>query len=166
MPRSGTNSQGNSYTTPGGSNSNSGSSYHCKLKIAIPHPTFTVDRMENCLACVSMWNLWYSAIVWLRSLFPDYLLTSFFVHKTHIAQTRTRTGRITTPTTTDRPTTTMVREAAHTLRLLVTSARNRCICSGRAHHSPHSSGNLSSIYNSNLAQALDSSVGRITVTKQ
>jgi hypothetical protein len=29
MPRSGTNSQGNHYTTPGGSNSNSGSSYHC-----------------------------------------------------------------------------------------------------------------------------------------
>lgn len=31
MPRSGTNSQGNHYNTPGGSNSNGGSSYHCKF---------------------------------------------------------------------------------------------------------------------------------------
>lgn len=31
MPRSGTNSQGNHYSTPGGTNSNSGGSYHCKF---------------------------------------------------------------------------------------------------------------------------------------
>jgi hypothetical protein len=31
MPKgSGTNSQGNHYSTPGGTNSNSGGSYHCK----------------------------------------------------------------------------------------------------------------------------------------
>ena len=32
MPR-GTNSQGNTYNTPGGTNSNSGSSYHCKFAL-------------------------------------------------------------------------------------------------------------------------------------
>ena len=30
MPKSGINSQGNHYTTPGGTNSESGESYHCK----------------------------------------------------------------------------------------------------------------------------------------
>ena len=30
MPKSGTNSQGNHYNTPGGSNSNQGDSYHCE----------------------------------------------------------------------------------------------------------------------------------------
>ena len=34
MPRGyGTNSQGNSYSTPGGTNSSSGSSYHCKYNL-------------------------------------------------------------------------------------------------------------------------------------
>jgi hypothetical protein len=47
MP-SGTNSQGNSYNTPGGSNSGQGSSYHCKLSLLVPSNLFLMETSKHC----------------------------------------------------------------------------------------------------------------------
>jgi hypothetical protein len=61
MPRSGTNSQGNHYSTPGGSNSNSGSSYHCKSnEWHIPNWQTTVPSFYLCLCSCFHFLLFHS----------------------------------------------------------------------------------------------------------
>ena len=167
MPRSGTNSQGNSYTTPGGSNSNGGSSYHCKLKAAIAHQISKLQQMQSfryLAAIVGNHLPWHVCVLYFMSI-P---LTSRCVCKTCITKTRTQTGPTTTQTTMDQPTTIVVREAAHTLRPnKIYPLRKKPTKSSQYTSTP----NLFSfsIYNFNPAQrwrALYSSVGRKHVTKQ
>lgn len=80
---SGYNSQGNHYNTPGGTNSNSASSYHCELETRASARGF-VGAIENLP----------------HSPFPSLAFCS-------LSQTRTLTDRTTTPMITVPPTTTM-----------------------------------------------------------
>ena len=91
MPRgsgnSGYNSQGNHYNTPGGTNSNNGSSYHCKSSLSF-HPTlFRIEHQWQRLNTVGLLQL---------------------------TQTRTLMVRTTTRMTTEVPTTTRARAVRRT----------------------------------------------------
>ena len=103
MPRSGTNSQGNYYSTPGGSNSNSGSSYYCKSREK------SSSRSSASGFGISKSHFRSLLFVWIE-----------------LFQTPTAMAPTTTPMTTVPATTTAVREAAPTPLLLVAKpASNR-----------------------------------------
>ena len=159
MPKgSGYNSQGNHYNTPGGTNSSSGSSYHCEFRAFDQFVLgwHVISRFSTCgfldtpkhkpsrlawdlrgassIACsLSVWTCVASAFRCLYYLF-DFRLQSIHRHLTLFIlldlsltarpiriprhwgqQTPTPTGAIITPTTTARPTTTVVRGPAPTL---------------------------------------------------
>lgn len=110
MP-SGTNSQGNNYNTPGGTNSNGGSSYHCKYCSCSP-------RMNDFVWLWLDWLLFVVAIAWrVLVIFgcrfawrPIHSFISFLFLLLILSQTRTTTGATITQMTTVPPITTVATE--------------------------------------------------------